>query len=176
MARKGLSEPTKKRVRAGRLLLARKKYADMAKAVGMACQTVYIWMVCGCTAAAWPVTTSIPWMNTSRSRFCRRMHRTSIRSNICGRGSSAMRSRTTAQEISPSCKPAPATSSKARKNAPRLSPLAGPGLHFLLMSCVMEVSIKISEGRYRRGLEKIHARIHFPPLLRLQTCRPAGET
>jgi transposase len=43
MARKKLSEAAKKRVRAGRLLLAGKKIAEVADAVGVARQTVYTW-------------------------------------------------------------------------------------------------------------------------------------
>lgn len=43
MARTGLSEATKKRVKAGRLLLAGKGCAEVALAVGVARQTVYTW-------------------------------------------------------------------------------------------------------------------------------------
>ena len=43
MARKGLSDAAKKRLRAGRLLLAGKRCADVAEAVGVARQTVYTW-------------------------------------------------------------------------------------------------------------------------------------
>lgn len=43
MARTGLSEATKKRVKAGRMLLAGKGYAEVAPAVGVARQTVYTW-------------------------------------------------------------------------------------------------------------------------------------
>jgi transposase len=43
MARIGLSEAAKKRVRAGRLLLAGKSCAQVALAVGVARQTVYTW-------------------------------------------------------------------------------------------------------------------------------------
>ncbi len=43
MARRKLSDATKKRVRAGRLLLAGKRCAEVADAVGVARQTVYTW-------------------------------------------------------------------------------------------------------------------------------------
>ena len=43
MAKKRLDEATKKRVRAGRLLLKGKKPAEVALAVGVARQTVYTW-------------------------------------------------------------------------------------------------------------------------------------
>lgn len=43
MAKKGLSEATKKRVKAGRLLIAGKGCAEVALAVGVARQTVYTW-------------------------------------------------------------------------------------------------------------------------------------
>ena len=43
MARTGLSEAAKKRVKAGRLLLAGKSCAQVALAVGVARQTVYTW-------------------------------------------------------------------------------------------------------------------------------------
>jgi len=43
MARTGLSEATKKRVKAGRLLLAGKGCAEVALTVGVARQTVYTW-------------------------------------------------------------------------------------------------------------------------------------
>lgn len=43
MAKKGLSEAAKKRVKAGRLLLAGKGCAEVALAVGVARQTVYTW-------------------------------------------------------------------------------------------------------------------------------------
>lgn len=43
MAQKRLSEATKKRLKAGRLLLAGKGCADVAQAVGVARQTVYTW-------------------------------------------------------------------------------------------------------------------------------------
>src|SRR3974390_1310965 len=43
MAQKRLSEATKKRLKAGRMLLAGKGCADVAKAVGVARQTVYTW-------------------------------------------------------------------------------------------------------------------------------------
>jgi transposase len=43
MARKGLSEASKKRVKAGRLLLAGKGCSEVAQAVGVARQTVYTW-------------------------------------------------------------------------------------------------------------------------------------
>ena len=43
MARTGLSEAAKKRVKAGRLLLAGKGCAQVALAVGVARQTVYTW-------------------------------------------------------------------------------------------------------------------------------------
>lgn len=43
MARTGLSEASKKRVKAGRLLLAGKGCAEVAVAVGVARQTVYTW-------------------------------------------------------------------------------------------------------------------------------------
>jgi transposase len=43
MAQKRLSEATKKRLKAGRLLLAGKSCADVATAVGVARQTVYTW-------------------------------------------------------------------------------------------------------------------------------------
>lgn len=43
MARTGLSEATKKRVKAGRLLLAGKGCAEVAVAVGVARQTIYTW-------------------------------------------------------------------------------------------------------------------------------------
>ena len=43
MARTGLSEATKKRVKAGRLLLAGKGCAEVALAVGVARQTIYTW-------------------------------------------------------------------------------------------------------------------------------------
>ena len=43
MAQKRLSEATKKRLKAGRLLLAGKDCTDVAKAVGVARQTVYTW-------------------------------------------------------------------------------------------------------------------------------------
>jgi len=43
MAKTGLSEATKKRVKAGRLLLAGKGCAEVALAVGVARQTVYTW-------------------------------------------------------------------------------------------------------------------------------------
>ena len=43
MAQKRLSEATKKRLKAGRLLLAGKGCADVAKVVGVARQTVYTW-------------------------------------------------------------------------------------------------------------------------------------
>ena len=40
---KKMDEATRKRVRAGRMLLAGKRCADVAKAVGVARQTVYTW-------------------------------------------------------------------------------------------------------------------------------------
>jgi transposase len=43
MARTGMSEVTKKRVKAGRMLLAGKGCAEVALAVGVARQTVYTW-------------------------------------------------------------------------------------------------------------------------------------
>lgn len=43
MAKTGLSEASKKRVKAGRLLLAGKGCAEVALAVGVARQTVYTW-------------------------------------------------------------------------------------------------------------------------------------
>jgi transposase len=43
MAQKRLSEATKKRLKAGRLLLAGKSCAEVALAVGVARQTVYTW-------------------------------------------------------------------------------------------------------------------------------------
>ena len=43
MAKTGLSEATKKRVKAGRMLLAGKGCAEVALAVGVARQTVYTW-------------------------------------------------------------------------------------------------------------------------------------
>lgn len=43
MAKKGLSEAAKKRVKAGRMLLAGKGCAEVAQAVGVARQTVYTW-------------------------------------------------------------------------------------------------------------------------------------
>lgn len=43
MARKVMSEALKKRVRAGRMLLAGKGCAEIAEAVGVARQTVYTW-------------------------------------------------------------------------------------------------------------------------------------
>ena len=43
MARKGLSEAAKRRVRAGRMLLAGKGCAEIAETVGVARQTVYTW-------------------------------------------------------------------------------------------------------------------------------------
>ena len=43
MAKKRLDEATKKRVRAGRMLLAGKRPAQVASAVGVARQTVYTW-------------------------------------------------------------------------------------------------------------------------------------
>lgn len=43
MAQKRLSEATKKRLKAGRMLLAGKGCTDVAKAVGVARQTVYTW-------------------------------------------------------------------------------------------------------------------------------------
>lgn len=43
MAKRGLSEAAKKRVKAGRLLLAGKGCAEVAVAVGVARQTVYTW-------------------------------------------------------------------------------------------------------------------------------------
>jgi transposase len=43
MARVGMSEATKKRVKAGRLLLAGKGCAEVAIAVGVARQTIYTW-------------------------------------------------------------------------------------------------------------------------------------
>jgi transposase len=43
MAQKRLSEATKKRLKAGRMLLAGKGCADVAQAVGVARQTVYTW-------------------------------------------------------------------------------------------------------------------------------------
>ncbi|MBK7355122.1 MAG: helix-turn-helix domain-containing protein [Propionivibrio sp.] len=43
MAQKRLSEATKKRLKAGRMLLAGKGCTDVAKAVGVARQTVYPW-------------------------------------------------------------------------------------------------------------------------------------
>jgi transposase len=43
MAKRGLSEAAKKRVKAGRLLLAGKGCAEVALAVGVARQTVYTW-------------------------------------------------------------------------------------------------------------------------------------
>lgn len=43
MAQKRLSEATKKRLKAGRMLLAGKGCADVSKAVGVARQTVYTW-------------------------------------------------------------------------------------------------------------------------------------
>lgn len=43
MARTGLSEATKKRVKAGRLLLAGKSCAEVAVEVGVARQTIYTW-------------------------------------------------------------------------------------------------------------------------------------
>ena len=43
MAKTGLSEATKKRVKAGRLLLAGKGCAEVALAVGVARQTIYTW-------------------------------------------------------------------------------------------------------------------------------------
>jgi transposase len=43
MAKRGLSEATKKRVKAGRMLLAGKGCAEVALAVGVARQTVYTW-------------------------------------------------------------------------------------------------------------------------------------
>jgi transposase len=44
MAQKRLSEATKRRLKAGRTLLAGKGCADVAKAVGVARQTVYNWL------------------------------------------------------------------------------------------------------------------------------------
>ena len=43
MAKAGLSEAAKRRVRAGRMLLAGKRAAEVAAAVGVARQTVYTW-------------------------------------------------------------------------------------------------------------------------------------
>ena len=43
MARKRLDEATRKRIRAGRLLLAGKRPAEVAEAVGVARQTIYTW-------------------------------------------------------------------------------------------------------------------------------------
>jgi transposase len=43
MAKKRLGDATKKRVRAGRMLLAGKRPAEVAPAVGVARQTVYTW-------------------------------------------------------------------------------------------------------------------------------------
>ena len=43
MAKKRLDEATKKRLRAGRMLLAGKRPAEVASAVGVARQTVYTW-------------------------------------------------------------------------------------------------------------------------------------
>ncbi len=43
MAKTGISEATKKRVKAGRLLLAGKGCAEVASSVGVARQTVYTW-------------------------------------------------------------------------------------------------------------------------------------
>lgn len=43
MARKALSEATKKRLKAGRMLLAGKGCAEVAQAVGVARQTIYTW-------------------------------------------------------------------------------------------------------------------------------------
>ncbi len=43
MARTRLSEAARKRVKAGRLLLAGKGYAEVALAVGVALQTIYTW-------------------------------------------------------------------------------------------------------------------------------------
>jgi transposase len=43
MVRKRLDEATKKRVRAGRMLQAGKRPAEIAQAVGVARQTVYTW-------------------------------------------------------------------------------------------------------------------------------------
>jgi transposase len=43
MAKRGLSEAAKKRVKAGRMLLAGKGCAEVALAVGVARQTVYTW-------------------------------------------------------------------------------------------------------------------------------------
>lgn len=43
VARTGLSEASKKRVKAGRLLLASKGCAEVALAAGVARQTVYTW-------------------------------------------------------------------------------------------------------------------------------------
>ena len=43
MAKKRLDEATKKRLRAGRMLLAGKRPAEVALAVGVARQTVYTW-------------------------------------------------------------------------------------------------------------------------------------
>ena len=43
MAKRGLSEASKKRVKAGRLLLAGKGCAEVALAVVVARQTVYTW-------------------------------------------------------------------------------------------------------------------------------------
>ena len=43
MAKKRLNEATKKRLRAGRMLLAGKRPAEVALAVGVARQTVYTW-------------------------------------------------------------------------------------------------------------------------------------
>ncbi len=43
MAKKRLSEATKKRVKAGRMLLSGKSCAEAALAVGVARQTVYTW-------------------------------------------------------------------------------------------------------------------------------------
>ena len=43
MAQKRLSDATKKRLKAGRMLLAGKGCSDVAKAVGVARQTVYTW-------------------------------------------------------------------------------------------------------------------------------------
>jgi transposase len=43
IAEKRSSEATKKRLKAGRMLLAGKGCADVAKAVGVARQTVYTW-------------------------------------------------------------------------------------------------------------------------------------
>jgi transposase len=43
MARTGMSEATKKRVKAGRMLLAGKGCAEVALAVGVARQTIYTW-------------------------------------------------------------------------------------------------------------------------------------